>query len=497
LHLNEDWRLWARYVTSSSSLIQGNATQFQLDGDWKDFRETRYRYVQTALENRSLLNNDVDLESLFALHSIDVHNVEKYSSSIDNDKDSLQDIGWIWAEYEAFSRFMLNYKPADERIKAAIGAEISYDMIRPGWGKDKDDGLRLSDGIISGPSSQAYGTGYRQITDASPTYFPVGEGWETWSHAFIGELNIELIPKTTALLSARLDKHSYTDYMFSPRVALIQELRKDEYLKLIAQRSVRMNTQEELYMNHETGMDNDPEILDTLELIYTGKLSNYITLQTSGFLNRNDVIAWDSVQRRSAPVGTLETAGLEIETEYKKDDFSLGINHSYVKQLDWDLDDDLSVSGISYSDYYQDAGGGVIITSNGNNLNNWPSQATKLFTNIGCLDRKLIFHGDMKVLWGFEGSEDGLNALADAGGNASEIDNIRDHDAFGIEISANLSLTYNINKNASFRFFVHNIPIVGDNKRYSYSSGYKLSYPDKTSWIEEPTVIGVSWRLKF
>ena len=215
--------------------------------------QTRYRYIQTALENSTPLNDDFELESLFGFSSIDVHNVEKYSSSIDNDKDNLQNIGWIWAEYEAFSRFMLNYKPADERIKAAIGIEISYDMIRPAWGKDKDDGLRLSDGIISGPSSQAYGTGYRQVTEANPTYFAVGDGWETWSHAFIGELNIELIPKTTALLSARLDKHSYTGLYVFARVALIQELREDEYLKLIAQRSVRMNTQEELYMNHETG----------------------------------------------------------------------------------------------------------------------------------------------------------------------------------------------------------------------------------------------------
>jgi len=37
------------------------------------------------------------------------------------------------------------------------------------------------------------------------------------------------------------------------------------------------------------------------------------------------------------------------------------------------------------------------------------------------------------------------------------------------------------------------IPIFGDNKRYSYSSGFKLSYPDKTSWIEEPTVVGFSY----
>jgi outer membrane receptor protein involved in Fe transport len=496
-HFNDNWRFWARYVTSSSSLIQGNAIQYQIDGDWTDFRQTRYRYIQTALENSSPLKNDFELESTFAFHSIDVHNVEKYDSSIDNDKDNLQNIGWIWAEHQIFSRFMLNYKPDDEKIKAAFGAEMSYDIIGPGWGKDEDDGLRLSDGIISGPSSDAYGTGYRQVTEASSTYFAVGDGWETFSYAFLGELNIELMPKTTALLSARLDKHTYTDYMFSPRAALIQELRKNEYLKFIAQRSVRMNTQEELYMNHELGSDNDPEILDSLELIYSAMPTEHLSIQTAGFLNYNEVIAWDAAQRRSAHVGNLTTAGLEVETEYKKDDFSIGANHSYVKQLDWDLDEDMSVSGISYSDYYQDAGGGVIIKSNGNNLNNWPTQATKLFTNVGLFDKKMLFHANMKILWGFEGSEDGLNALSDAGGNSAAIDNIRDKDAYGIEISANLSLTYNINKDARFRFFVQNIPIVGDNKRYSYSSGYKLPYPDKTSWIEEPMVVGFSYRVRF
>ena len=37
------------------------------------------------------------------------------------------------------------------------------------------------------------------------------------------------------------------------------------------------------------------------------------------------------------------------------------------------------------------------------------------------------------------------------GAIASAIDNIRDKNGYGIEITANLSLTYNIDKNASLR----------------------------------------------
>jgi len=294
-----------------------------------------------------------------------------------------------------------------------------------------------------------------------------------------------------------VDKHDFTDYMFSPRFAALYELHKDDYLKFIAQRSVRMNTQEELYMSHVLGEESDPEKLDTLEFIYSGKLTQQLSFQTSVFFNQNDVIAWDWAQARSAPVGTLQTAGLEVETEYRQEGLRIGLNHSFVKQLDWDLDDGVLVSGISYSDYYQDAGSGVIITSNGNDLNNWPNHATKLFTRLDLLDGRLCLHGNLRTLWGFEGSEDGLDALERAGGNAAEIADIRQHDAYDVQITANVSLTWRIDKTLAVTAFVQNIPVLGDNKRYAYSSGFKNSYPDKVSWVEEPTVLGVSCRLDF
>ncbi|MBN1763777.1 MAG: TonB-dependent receptor, partial [Sedimentisphaerales bacterium] len=497
MRFKKNWQIWARYVSSSSALTQGSATKYELDGKWQDLRQTRYRYFQFALENLAPLSDEFELKSLFGFSSIDVHNVEKYSSSIINDKDNLQNIGWIWSENEYFTRFMLNYKPESERIKAAAGLEFSYDTVGPAWGKDEDEGLRLADSIISGPSSDAFGSGYRQVDETNERYFPVGKGWETYSHAFLGEINVKLTPKLTTLLSARLDKHSYTDYMFSPRAAWIYEAGKDNYIKFIAQRSVRRNTQEELYMNHELEEDNDPEKLDTMELIYSGKLNDALSFQTSAFFNRNEVIAWDWGQRRSATIGLLKTIGLEVETDYKKENFNLGINHSYIKQIDWNLDDDISVSGISYSDYYQDAGNDVIITSQGDDLNNWPSQATKLFTNVDFFDGKLTLHADLKTLWGFEGREDGLDALENAGGDKAAIDDIRDKGAYDPEITANISLTYYINTSSDLTLFVQNISVWGDNKRYSYSSGFKKSYPDKVSWIEEPAVFGIRYHLKF
>ncbi|MBN2182907.1 MAG: TonB-dependent receptor [Sedimentisphaerales bacterium] len=498
--LQNDWRLWARYVNSSSSLVQGSALQYLIDGEYKDFRETRYRYYQFVLEKKTPITDNWNLKSTFGLSSIDVHNVEKWDGDIENYRDNLLNVKWIWSENEFYNQFMFNYKPDEGKLKGALGFEFSYDTIGPAWGKDEDEGLRLADGIMSGPTSEAYGTikdGSKQFIEGEKEYFAVGDGWETRSIAFLGELNYQHTPDTTTLWSARLDKHSYTGYMFSPRFAWIRELDTNEYLKFIAQRSVRMNTQEELYMNHIMNKDNDPEKLNTLELIYSDKPTERLSFQSSVFYNRNDVIAWDWGQARSAPVGTLDTMGLEIETGYKKDNYRFGINHSYVKQLDWDLDDNVAVSGISYSDYYVDAGSGVVITSNGDDLNNWSNHATKLYGNIDFLEGRMSLFANMKALWGFQGRKDGLDALEDAGGDAATIADIRDRDTYDLEIAANLSLTYRINKLSTMTVFVQNIPVIGDNKRYSYSSGFKKTYPDKVSWIEEPTVVGISYMLKF
>ncbi len=498
-----NWRFWARYVTANSALIQGSAIKYPVGpgGAYEDFRQTRFRYWQLVLENKLPLDEEWELKSQFGVSSIDVLNVEKYTSALGaaNDRDNLLNIGWTWSEDEYFARFMMNYKPVESRVKAAFGFEAGYDIVGPAWGKGPDSGLRLSDGIISGPGSDAYGpnSSLRQVDESNAKYFAVGDGWETTRYAFLGEFNYQITPKLTSILSARLDKHSYTDFLFSPRAALVYEVDPHQYLKFIVQRSTRMNTQEELFMNHKLGEDNDPEKLDTIELIWSKRLSDALTFQTSAFYNRQEIIGWDWVSRSSAQVGTLKAAGIELEALYKKDNFDLGINHAFVKQLDFKRGDNMLATGISYSDYFNDAGGGAIITSKGNDLNNWSNNISKLFTNIRFGDGKFTLHGDLRALWGFEGYRDGLRALEAGGGDADDILAIRDHDAFDFEITANVSLTWHVSESADLTVFVHSIPVLGDNKRYSYSSGFKRAYPDKVSWIEEPTVVGLQYHLRF
>jgi len=516
IKFHDDWRFWARYATESSQITQNGAVQQIINGKYEDLRESQFRYFQLALENQHIINKDWDLKSTFGLSSTDIRDIQQKwdtnsttKASFDsnnNGKDNLRNYGYMYSEWKYSAKFMLNYKPEDKKIKAALGYEISYDLIRPAWGKDKNNGLRLGSkyGIISGPSSDAYGnaTAAGQVNSKSVgVYFPVGNGFEAVNHAIIGELNLELTPKTTIILSGRFDKNSYTDVLFSPRFALIQELRKDEYLKFIIGRSVRMNTMDELYINDRNKVTNFPEKLDTLELIYTKKANENWSYQASAFWNKNKAIGWNGTFGQplgaAAPLGTLELFGIEAELKYQKENFTLGINHSVVKQLSWKLADGIPSSGISYSDY-RGTSTGFVVNSNGNDLSNWANQATKLYTNIDLLEKKITLHGDMEAFWGFEGYKKGLEAVAKASGaDAAGIQELKDHDVFGVEVRANVSLTWHVNKSADFMVFVQNIPVFGDNKRYAYSSGQKNSYPDKTSWVEEPMVVGLTYKIRF
>jgi hypothetical protein len=130
-------------------------------------------------------------------------------------------------------------------------------------------------------------------------------------------------------------------------------------------------------------------------------------------------------------------------------------------------------------------------------LNNWSNHATKFYINHRFIDGRLTLHGDLKTLWGFEGSKDGLEALETAGGDTASINEIRDKDGYEMEITANLSLACKIDDTSKVTVYLQNIPVIGDNKRYSYSSGYKKSYPDKTSWVEQPMTIGINYMKRF
>ncbi len=514
LNFLNEWTLRARYNNTGMSRngVDGQyRPQLGLDengdriyGDWQNQQQNENRYLGFSLENNHEFSESLNLKSLISWDTEHItyrRNFSRYgvsdSLSVEEwydfaDKNFIKNTNRRFGEEELLIRTIANYQ-FRESYKIALGLEYSRNHWGPGWGDGERD-LRMGDAanIISGPNSNAYG--FKGVGDNG--YF-VGDGWSTNMYSIFGEANLEFHPQFIFLLSGRIDKDSYSNFLFSPRVAFVSEFNQKNVIKLILQQAQRMNTAQQLFVLHTRGIKSEPETLSGIELMYSRLQSENLLLYASVFYNKVEVLGWAN-DDQTLPVGDLSLYGLELEGRYNFENGYIGFNHSYVKQIDWNYAAGVSYSGISYKDFKRTMDMGTY-TGLGNDINNWSNQATKCFACFNLLDNKFVFHTDARVFWGFEGAKDGLEmARISAIGTEKEddvsnaVEDLKRRDAYGIDFRLNSSLTFTVNKTFSITCYVMNLLGSGKNKRYSYDNGHESDWlaPDRADWVEEPRTFG-------
>ena len=497
INFAQHWSFWFRY-TQQGSTWRGNEVKSDFNGELLNQQSVRDRQWTTAIKYEDKLSTSLDFSAMVSLDSFDA---ERRAENVRHpDPDHVLNFGSNYSEDELFARGVFNWQFSDE-TELALGAEFSYDRFGPGWGDDEKDMLLGDDGdIVNGPDSNAIGASGLDPADA----IYAGDGWSTKTYSLFGEANMSLSPANKVLLSARLDKNTHSDYLFSPRAALIRKLNTNHVVKIVAQQSKRMNTAGQNYIENKNNNDPEEESLTSLEFAYTGLLNNRTQLNVSNFWNQADVIAWNNDVDRSIFIGELKLVGLEAELFYKWRGGNLGVNYSYVKQLDWNLDNDLEGSGISYGDYNQPLrNSNAVMESVGNDLNNWPNQALKLFARIN-INAQTTWHVDAHVFWDYQGSKDGLKSLHDSVQGEPEeaaveqaIANIEAVDTFDYDFRLNTSISYKPTSSLDIRFLVQNLLGSNRNKRYAYDSGTTRAAPHKVRFVEEPRTFGIKAEYKF
>ena len=500
LHLDtsflEHWRLWVRY-TQEGSTWRGNETKSEFGGRLIDQQSVRDRQWTTTLQYENELREDLELSAMLSWDSFDA---ERREGDVRNpDPDHALNMRQDFSETEIFFSGMVNWH-ATERVEIALGGEYSWDYFGPGWGDDRSD-MRLGAdrNIVSGPSSNAIEPGNKGSADKNGNAIFTGDGWSPETFSLFSEVNFTLQSWLKILLSGRIDKNTYSDYLFSPRIALISNVADGHYLKLIVQQSLRMNTAEQLFADEKNFNDSESETLTAIELIYSALLSDQLSINLSGFWNDAEVIAFDGDLNVTRPSGDLQLFGIEAEIDYKWSSGKVGANYSYVKQLDWDLASDLLSSGISYSDYNQPLDGSTgVLRGTGNDLNNWPNQAFKFFGRAALFDR-VTLHADTRILWDYQGAKDGLKGLRRAVAAAVEqaIRRVEDVDTYDFDFRLNASLSYELRENLNIQIFSQNLLGANRNKRYSYDNGNDDAAPAKVRFIEEERTFGISIDFKF
>ncbi|MBS4001201.1 MAG: TonB-dependent receptor [Desulfobulbaceae bacterium] len=520
LDLFDNTSLWFRYAnsgTTTNGAVLKSQYQIGLDGNNHAVMGEYANPLQVRHEHLLVnLNNIIELDDNYSISS-------KFHFGTEN---SARTMGWFWMwgpndapnqkiydelvdhkslrnKYNNFSEselscdFMLNGIESDD-FRFALGTTLSYNKWGAPWFEDANM-IRMGDhsNIISGPDSPIYGESLFFGVDSANAIF-VGNGWSTFMYSFYGEAELILQKSLTALLSARLDKDSYSDYLFSPRIALIYKINEKSSLKIIAQQSNRMNTAEELFLQNRAGNISAPEKLNTIEMIFSSTYSGNLLIEGSVNYNNIDILSWYDPDRTTRETGNLSMIGIEAEIKYNSSFFAIGLNHSFTHMLNWKLATGIERSGISYSEYKFEYLGNSTL-GYGNNLNNWANNSTKLFANINLFEKKLILHINARLLWGFEGAKDGLQLVGQIVEGTSEEQAIGDildvmsrESFYDYDFRLNASINYNFIPNSTISVLLMNISKIGNNYRYKYEAGNKAeSYLFRMNLLEEPLTIGL------
>ncbi len=509
LSWGEGWRWWS-YYSNLGTTRNGVQQKIQLttDGGFENVKESRVRHAGTVLENEHDITDRWHQQIQLSYDSFDVERRSPGNTAGDPYLDNVKNLIHNYAQDEWFARLLTKYD-FNEILHGALGGEFAYNHWGPGWADDPKQ-LRMGENdaisgaattLISGPDSEAVGTGPNGVRLNSTTFF-VGDGWETNTFSIFGELNGNFDPRFNVIVSGRVDKNDQAGALVSPRLALISDQGILGLWKFIWQKSVRLTTATQLELAHLSGGKGEPERLEGYEIIWEQKPFEKISWMTSAFYDDLTPLGWSNTQSTTTILGKLSLYGIESEMRYNGEKWNGGLNHSFVKQDEFELAAGLPSSGISYADYGRLVSG-VTLDGAGNDLNNWSNHATKLFANFN-LTKKCALHVDTHVFWNFEGAKDGHEMLEDgAQGTASEaavqrsLAAARDHNAYSLDMRGNVSLLYRFSEDFSITLFAINLFGIGDNKRYSYDAGISVAAPARTAWVEEPTVFGVRMDRKF
>lgn len=443
-YVNGPAEIWARY-TQGGGLVRPQRGNLLMTGDFS-----------AAQKGHRNLSEQFTVGTKYKQDLSDVFNLETFVSY-----DQYMYRLWLYDVYptsddrrerEAYGRVLGTWTP-DKRHSVALGVEYSHM-----W--------------FDGASASAQTVGVKPLQDA----------WQTDTVSLLAEHQWHLSDQWTTFASARVDKHTYTDWLFSPRLALVFTPDSEDTLKLIGARAKRRSGDGELRQGDVlSGTQGATETLDSLEFRYERQHNRQWTFGCSAFVERNEAIGFSTVLNHSIPVGTFKIWGVEPEITFHSEKTRLTLSHGYTQLFESSLATPTTIQGITAEPY-----------GYGHDLANWANNITKLAL-IQELDGKWTASTSLRLYWGFPGAKDlaGWNgakssplsyALADPGYDA----------AYGPSVYWNAGLEYRPTKHLTVRADAFNILGWADqtlNKRIYYFRGSDYSV--------EAASVAISAKLTF
>jgi len=498
IELFKEFTLSARYT--SFSFIKQQQQIFSLEGP--AFPGIYGQQFVTTAKNTHSFSGKLRLLSSISYQSQSHGDIALYQRS-SKPFDDITQRRESYSENKINIRSMLNWHPS-KKINMAFGAEYNYWYYGPEWGKDKNSF------VLSFPSPILFAvldksSGFYAQYNQNDIVTVIDETIDANQFSGFFEVNYQPTKKTTLLISGRFDKHNLAKLAFSPRLAIIQELNKNNYLKLIAQQSVRLPNFPELYAVHyEGGREPKPEKLTGLELIYTRIQNDNFTLNLTSFYQNIDQVAW-IVGNKLGVIGNFKTAGVEAGASMQVSQLKLMLNYSYIRQLNWEpeIEADYYLSNIG-----EDSIDIPLPGAGESRINNFPVHQIKLVSTYE-IGSPFMVHFDARFASSYQQNDmlDSFRYVHDQYGlenTKAEMEAIyADITSKGYgkaSFTSNLSVSYTVPlKKVELVLSAYSMNILSVNHiRYVYQFweyGNNRQYPRQVGFVNEPRTFGVKLNL--
>jgi len=440
-----NWDFWVRYTQGGRQIAPEMGTLVHFPWGWGDWVgapfsvSTGYQQATAYLGYEKELREDLILTAAL---SYDLFDAERLLQG---------GVADAHREDEVYGKVLLNWRMARNH-RVAFGSEFSHETFglkSLGW---PDEPARSS--LLGSPMPR----------------------WSTDTISILGEHQWTINDRWTTFLGARLDDHTYTSPMFSPRAALVHTATEKDTWKLIWARSVRANLAEELKAAALAGDDNSrPEKLDSVELRHERRHSASLDVASSVFIHYDlELLTWSG--DRVAPVGTQRQFGFEVEANYHTDRTRLGVSHGFTQLYDFHLEPGMDTVNTAAPYGF------------GSDLANWSNHVTKIVGQRR-LDREWTLDGSLRIYWGFPGLRDYNRYMPGTMGlDSTPAIEPGWEKAYRGNYYLNLGLQYEPTKNLTVRLDGYNLLGIFDsdlNKRNYYTSpgDYRSHAPALAVWV--------------
>jgi iron complex outermembrane receptor protein len=374
---DENFDSWLRFTQGGVKSAPRRGKEYD-SNNWNNASAGSHRengYTQLTWFNEYKPESEIFGDSTISL-SFDKTEFVKTQQSIDG--SSISETNNAFGEEELYFKAVTAFETNHSYV---IGVDYSFNRL--GLTSQFFNGQRTSDEI--------------DATDGDS-----GKGWTTINYALFGEGLFRLTPKSSLLLGARLDGHSYTKILFSPRVAFIQNISPIDTLKFMLNMSHRRSSESNLRQSNNRNKPVENEKIKTAEVMYSRVLTSDILFESNIFYNEVELLSWNNAAPSQSgnalgaiqDIGTYTNAGGELNFSYKKDNDYWSVTQAYTKLVDFKMTED----GIGQDFSAYPYGKGKYVTA-------WSDWQTKLFYRKE-ISETISFSSSLRVFWKFQGAKE-------------------------------------------------------------------------------------------